>query len=118
MHSLHVVGVLQAGDGVGAGALSAAAKHTDIDVTKLITWKAGSPVPYAFLADTFEAIASTTKRLEIIHLLTNSFRAILASNPPDLLPTVYLCTNRVAPAHEGLELGVGESILIKVQTRI
>lgn len=44
----------------------------------------------------------------------NAFRAILASTPEDLLPMVYLCTNRVAPAHEGLELGIGDATLIKV----
>jgi hypothetical protein len=43
-----------------------------------------------------------------------AFRAILASTPQDLLPTVYLCTNRVAPAHAGIELGVGDATLIKV----
>ena len=30
------------------------------------------------------------------------------------MPAVYLCTNRVGPSHEGLELGVGDSILMKV----
>lgn len=62
----------------------------------------------------FQSIAGTTKRLEIISCLTAAFRAILSSTPGDLLPAVYLCTNRVAPAHTGLELGVGDAILIKV----
>lgn len=46
---------------------------------------------------------------------TNCFRAILATTPEDLLPAVYMCVNRVAPAHFGIELGVGESTLIKVR---
>lgn len=51
----------------------------------------------------------------LLHTLqVNCFRAILSTTPEDLLPAVYLCTNRVAPAHMGVELGVGESILIKV----
>ena len=49
-------------------------------------------------------------------MLTSAFRAILAAQPADLLPAVYLCTNRVAPAHAGVELGVGDATLIKVCT--
>lgn len=50
-------------------------------------------------------------------LQTNCFLAILKTTPEDLLPTVYLCVNRVAPAHHGIELGVGESTLIKASGR-
>ena len=52
----------------------------------------------------------------LLLLRAGAFRAILAATPQDLLPTVYLCTNRVAPAHAGVELGVGDAILIKVST--
>lgn len=45
---------------------------------------------------------------------TTTFRAILATHPEEMMPALYLCTGRIAPAHEGLELGVGESILLKV----
>lgn len=100
-------------EGVGTGALAAAKLAVTVDVKKLVTWKEGAPVPYAFLAETFETIATTSKRLEIISALTSAFRAILAGTPGDLLPVVYLCTNRVAPAHAGIELGVGDAILIK-----
>ena len=201
-------------------------------------WTAGQPVPFELLADTFEAISETSKRLDIVNLLVrgrggrsgvrasilleggvhlsfgllklwlsegrrvgdlppsplsrgppltfnpalqttpplhadqllpghplafsplspafilalphlclqiNCFRAILATTPEDLLPAVYLCTNRwvgggggeargmehgdcvdpssqsatpssrVAPAHHGIELGIGEGILFKVR---
>lgn len=100
-------------EGVGTGALAAAAKYAEQDYEKLITWKAGAPVPYSMLANTFETIADTTKRLEIVGHLVAAFRAILATTPADLLPAVYLCVNRVAPAHMGVELGVGEATLIK-----
>ena len=38
----------------------------------------------------------------------------MATTPEDLLPTVYLCTNQVAPSHEGIELGIGDATLVKV----
>ena len=44
----------------------------------------------------------------------NCFRTIIATTPEDLLPTVYLCTNQVAPSHEGIELGIGDATLVKV----
>ena len=102
-------------EGVGHGAIAAASKLVDADIPSLVggRWKAGNPVPFEMLADTFEEIAGTTKRLEIVHLLINCFRAILSTTPQDLLPAIYLCTNKVAPAHFGIELGVGEGIILK-----
>lgn len=64
-----------------------------------------------------QAVADTTKRLEITALLTAAFRAIITTTPADLLPAVYMCVNRVAPSHSGIELGVGEATLIKVHAR-
>jgi hypothetical protein len=45
-------------EGVGTGALAAAKHAVTVDVKKLITWKEGAPVPYAFLAETFEVICT------------------------------------------------------------
>lgn len=56
-------------EGVGTGAVAAASKLSGADIKKLITWDAGKPVPYEFLANTFEDIAETTKRLEITYML-------------------------------------------------
>jgi hypothetical protein len=36
-------------------------------------WEAGKPVPFEFLADTFEAIAETSKRLDIVNLLVGGW---------------------------------------------
>jgi len=110
-----------AADGVGAGALEAAARQAAVDVCALCAqWRLlpAKPVPYAALVDVFEDVASTTKRLEILALATALFRAVLLSNPCDLLPTVYLCTNRVAPPHDGAELGVGDAILTKALAQV
>jgi DNA ligase N terminus len=62
----------------------------------------------------WEEIADESKRLAITQLLCNAMRAVLASTPGDLLPALYLCSGRVAASHTGIELGVGDSILIKV----
>lgn len=100
-------------DGVGTLAIKAAAEHGSFDLAKIVTWKEGERVPFSFLADTFNAIGDESKRLVITSMLVNAFRAVIATTPEDLLPMVYLCTNRVGPAHEGLELGLGDATLIK-----
>lgn len=57
-------------------------------------------------------------RLKSIEILSNFFRSVIALTPDDLLYCVYLCLNRLAPAYEGMELGIGENLLMKaiVQT--
>jgi len=76
-------------------------------------WKAGEPVPYAALCKTFENIENTTKRIKIQEYLTKLLVAIIKLSPDNLLETIYLCLNRICPEYEGLELGIGETILIK-----
>ncbi len=46
-------------------------------------------------------------------VLCDFLRSIIALTPEDLVRTVYLCCNRLAPAYANLELGIGDSILIK-----
>ncbi|BGP58446.1 ATP-dependent DNA ligase Cdc17 [Rhodotorula sphaerocarpa] len=77
------------------------------------SWKAGEPVPYAALTATFSKIADTTKRLEISAYLTEFLVNVIERTPEDLLKTVYLCINRLAPEYESIELGIGESLLMK-----
>jgi len=99
--------------GKAGGAELLAAEYASARVEDDVTWKAGKPVPYEVLADCLEEIANESKRLLITGMLTRRFRAILRHNPDELLPTVYLCVNRVAAAHEGVELGIGDATLIK-----
>mgnify|MGYP002716187996 FL=1 len=82
----------------------------------------GVPIAYAVLVDTFTRVEATTKRLEILELVTNVFMRIiyessegkpLVSARDNLLHAVYLCINRLCPDYEGLELGIGEGLLIK-----
>lgn len=57
-------------------------------------------MPYAALVSTFEKIEATTKRLEILNLLTQ-FLLVVAKRDTDpngnnLRMAVYLCINRVS----------------------
>ncbi|KZT65169.1 DNA ligase I [Daedalea quercina L-15889] len=80
-------------------------------------WKPGDPVPYAALAKVFALIEATTKRLEKTSLLTAFFLLVIQRSAKrdtqSLLQAVYLCINRLTPDYVGVELGIGESLLIK-----
>ncbi|OZJ04362.1 hypothetical protein BZG36_03204 [Bifiguratus adelaidae] len=77
-----------------------------------------SHTPYAFLTQAFQQIASHTSRITILNILTNTLRTIWYHNPQDLLPTIWLCSNAIAPPHRGVELGIGPLILSKAITSI
>merc|ERR1719175_320738 len=76
-------------------------------------WKRGDKTPYLAFAKTLQAIEATSGRLKTIEILANYFRSVMVLSPDDLLMSVYLCLNKLAPAYEGIELGIGESLLIK-----
>lgn len=76
-------------------------------------WNSGQMVPYLAVARTFEMIENESARLKNIETLSNLLRSVICLSPGDLLPCIYLCLNRLGPAYEGLELGIGETILMK-----
>lgn len=61
----------------------------------------------------FDDVAAVSSRLKVTEIACNFFRSIVALTPEDLLPTIYLCTSKVAPAYEGLEVGIGDASLVK-----
>ncbi len=69
--------------------------------------------PYALLTQAFVLISATRSRLAITTLLTNLLRTVRAHDPDSLLPTVYLVSNHIAPPYDGVELGLGGSIINK-----
>ncbi|KAK9322496.1 hypothetical protein V1517DRAFT_323310 [Lipomyces orientalis] len=83
------------------------------ELSKKSKWPPGSPVPYAALCATFEKIEATTKRLEIISYCSAFFQEVLTLTPDSLLQVVYLFINRLSPDYEGIEIGLGESMLMK-----
>ncbi|TFB00893.1 DNA ligase 1 [Trichoderma ghanense] len=76
-------------------------------------WKPGTPVPYAALCKTFSLIELTTKRLIIMEHCSRFLRQVMRLTPDDLLPTVLLMINKLAPDYAGIELGIGESLIMK-----
>ncbi|KAK9295569.1 hypothetical protein QLX08_010133 [Tetragonisca angustula] len=72
-------------------------------------WKQGERVPYIALTRTLELIEETSARLKIIEILSNYLRSVIVLSPDDLLPSIYLCLNQLAPAYEG----VAETNLMK-----
>lgn len=76
-------------------------------------WKAGEPVPYAALCTTFSLIEMTSKRLIIQSHCALFLRQVLRLTPDDLLPTVMLMINKLAADYAGIELGIGESLIMK-----
>lgn len=76
-------------------------------------WKAGDPVPYAALCTTFSKIEITSKRLEILAHSSLFLQQVLRLTPKDLLPTVQLMINKLAADYAGIELGIGESLIMK-----
>jgi DNA ligase-1 len=73
----------------------------------------GEPVPYAALCTTFALIEGTTKRLIILSHCSLFLRQVLRLTPDDLLPTILLMINKLAADYAGIELGIGESLIMK-----
>lgn len=76
--------------------------------------QAADSVPYAAIVDVLVDISATSSRLECVRLLTRLLQAVLARSPGDLTEVLYLVVNKQAPQHEGVELGIGDALLVKV----
>ncbi|KAL1765377.1 DNA ligase 1 isoform X1 [Sigmodon hispidus] len=76
-------------------------------------WKHGQKVPFLAVARTFEKIEEVSARLKMVETLSNLLRSVVALSPSDLLPALYLSLNRLGPPQQGLELGVGDGVLLK-----
>ena len=69
---------------------------------------------FSVLAETFENMEKTTKRLELIDHLVDFFK----NTPPDLVSkVVYLIQGKLGPDYEGIEIGVAEKIVIRAVHR-
>ena len=69
---------------------------------------------YAVIADAYERIEATTKRLEMTALLVE----LLKNTPKDVIAkVVYLTQGKICPDFVGLEIGVAEKLAIKALAR-
>ncbi|KAJ2486491.1 ATP-dependent DNA ligase Cdc17 [Coemansia sp. RSA 2050] len=80
---------------------------------ELIDTKEGGQVPYLALCKVFETIEGTSKRLEITAYIREFLLQVMRVGQEQLTHTVMLCISKIAPDHEGIELGIGEATLIK-----
>ena len=65
---------------------------------------------YSLLADLYEKIESTTKRLEMTDLLV----ALFKKTPPNIIDkVVYLTQGKLHPDYVGVELGVAEKLALR-----
>ncbi|XP_024031443.1 DNA ligase 1 isoform X2 [Morus notabilis] len=88
-------------------------KAGDFDPKLIDCLKEGEKVPFLFLCLAFDLIANETGRIVITDIVCNTLRTVMHTTPDDLAAVVYLSANRIAPAHEGLELGIGDASIIK-----
>lgn len=65
------------------------------------------------MAPTFEKIEEVSAGLWMVETLSNLLPSVVALSPPDLLPVLYLTLNCLGPPQQGLELGVGDGVLLK-----
>jgi DNA ligase 1 len=83
------------------------------DLNDFVSWKVGDRIPYSAVCNTFEMISQVSGRLDKEACFTRLFRAVALTYPSDLSAVVYLASNSISPAYEGLELGIGDSLLVK-----
>ena len=73
-----------------------------------------SKVPFIDLCKLFEEVEGTSSRLAIIKLCADFFVQVMKQDSRNLIPITYLCINKLGPDYlPGLELGLGEGLLMK-----
>ncbi|KAJ4959815.1 hypothetical protein NE237_019725 [Protea cynaroides] len=74
-------------------------------------WSSGQAAPYLHLARTFDLVEGERGKIKASGMLCNMFRSLLALSPEDVLPAIYLCTNKIGADHEKMELNIGGSLV-------
>ncbi|MED6186729.1 tRNA ligase [Stylosanthes scabra] len=89
------------------------AKPQKFEPSSVASWEKGTPVPFSLLALALDMISKESGRIASTDIACNLMKTVIYSTPEDLLPLMYLLGKKVAPAHEGVEMGIGESSIVK-----
>lgn len=65
---------------------------------------------FARLADYFEQLEATTKRLEMVDILSRLFQE---AESDEIDKVVYLCQEQLAPSFRGIEIGMAEKLILR-----
>lgn len=88
-------------------------KAAEFDPQRAAFWGKGEKVPFLFVAKGLDAISEESGRIAVTEIICNMLRTVMETTPEDLLRVVYFLSNEIAPVHEGLQLGIGDAIIIK-----
>lgn len=89
------------------------AKKVFYDPVKDAAWKDGQDIPYLALATTLKEIEDNSSRLKMIEILSNFLQSVIYLSSKELPRCIYLMLNQLGPAYEGLELGLGDHVIMK-----
>jgi DNA ligase-1 len=65
---------------------------------------------FRYLAEVFEHLEGTSKRLEMFEILAALFRI---ARPEDIAPIIYMSQGRLLAAFQGLEMGMSDKLLMR-----
>ncbi|KAK6936107.1 DNA ligase, ATP-dependent, N-terminal, partial [Dillenia turbinata] len=78
----------------------------------------GRESPISIPLSSVDMIVKESGRIAVTEIACNLMRTVIQTTPDDLDAVVYLSANMIAPAHEGVELGIGEASVIKALAEV
>ncbi|OMP03325.1 DNA ligase, ATP-dependent [Corchorus olitorius] len=77
-------------------------------------WGDKNRVPFMFLCQIFDLISEKCSQKIINNIACNMLRIVMETTPDDLIPMVYLSANKIVETGSDSDLGVDESLIIKL----
>jgi len=101
----------------------AALSSPAFDPSLKVDVQVGKPVGFAVLSSALLEIENLKgsgkgSRKTMTLVLSNMFRLLLYTQPKDLIATLYILINKVAPDYEQAELGVGDGLIVKTISEV